>query len=74
MHLAARKDRIEFATKLPISVSLERTSGFDHGSETVEVVTRLTAGHSRVSAGHSFPKGSTAACERAMAAAALRIL
>ncbi len=56
--------------RLAISVSLDRTSGFEKGSDTVEVVTSVAVGHSRVSMGHSFPAGSAAACATAMAAAA----
>ena len=52
-----------------MSVSLDRTSGFEKGSDTVEVVTSVTVGHSRVSAGNSFPARSAAACATAIAAA-----
>ena len=68
-HLADRNAAIEFATRLPMAVSLERTSVFVQGSETVDVVTRVE-GHSRVSMGQSLPAGSGAACTMATVMAA----
>ena len=52
-----------------MAVSLERTSVFVQGSETVDVVTRVE-GHSRVSTGQSLPAGSGAACTMATVMAA----
>ena len=69
-HRAVRKAPIEPATKLPMAVSLVRTSGFVQGRVTVEVVTRVAVGHSRVSTGQSVPAGSDAACTAAMVTAA----
>ena len=69
LHLAVKKTCIEFATTVPMPVSLERTSCFVQGSETVDVVTRVE-GHSRVSTGQSLPAGSGAACTMATVMAA----
>ena len=68
-HLARRNATIEPATRLPMAVSLVRTSAFVQGSETVDVVTRVE-GHSRVSTGQSLPAGSGAACTMATVMAA----
>ena len=71
-HLPAMKLNIEVANRLPMAVSLERTSVFVQGSETVDVVTRVE-GHSRVSrvsTEKSLPAGSGAACTMATVMAA----